>query len=170
MVNLKKSVYHSFFSYSIGIPKSKNEKTVLFPYSFMNLIPKNITVHFLYLRFIAQIKNRKWNNRPWKDFNIQFVWTEVIVFFVCCTWKFNVSLQNLDTWRGKQRGSRHKVCSSGNNHRSSRHGGSAGPKGLRMEPNVGHLKFHKPKCVNCVRRAEVICRLWPVITTDIFLF
>ena len=63
-------------------------------------------------------------------------------------------------------------CSSGSNHRSSsssssssssrhrhRNGGSAGPKELQTEPNVGHLKCHKPVCGNFVRRAEVICRL-----------
>ena len=57
------------------------------------------------------------------------------------------------------RGSRHKVCSSGSNHRSSSrhgHGGSAGLKELQTEPNLGHLKYHKPMCGDCVRRAEVI--------------
>ena len=41
---------------------------------------------------------------------------------------------------------------------SSRHGhrGSAGPEELQTEPNVGHLKCHKPVCGDCVRRAEVI--------------
>ena len=62
------------------------------------------------------------------------------------------------------RGSRHKVASSGSNHRSSssrhRTGGSAGPKELQREPNVGHLKCHKPVCGNCARRAEVICDQW----------
>ena len=50
------------------------------------------------------------------------------------------------------RGSRHKVGSSGGNHRSSsRHGdrGSAGPKKLQTEPNVGHMTRHKPVCGNC---------------------
>ena len=48
----------------------------------------------------------------------------------------------------------------GSNHRSSsRHedGGSAGPKELQTEPNVGHLKCHKSVCGNCERRVEVIC-------------
>ena len=55
------------------------------------------------------------------------------------------------------RGSRHKVGSSGSNHRkSNRHGGSAGQKELQTEPNVGHLKCHMPVCGNCARRAEVI--------------
>ena len=40
-------------------------------------------------------------------------------------------------------GRRHKVGSSGSNHRnSSRHRGSAGPKELQTEPNVGHLTWH----------------------------
>ena len=46
-----------------------------------------------------------------------------------------------------------QVGSSGSNHRSSsRHGdgGSAGPKELQTEPNVGHLTRHKPVCGNCV--------------------
>ena len=51
------------------------------------------------------------------------------------------------------RGSRHKVGSSGGNHRSSssRHGdgGSASPKKLQMEPNAGHLTRHRPMCGNC---------------------
>ena len=56
------------------------------------------------------------------------------------------------------RGSRHKVGSSGSNHRSSsRHRDSAGPKELQTEPYVGHLKCHKPVHVNCSRRAEVMC-------------
>ena len=42
----------------------------------------------------------------------------------------------------------HMVGSSGTNNRSSssRHGdgGSAGPKELQTEPDVGHLKCHKP--------------------------
>ena len=49
-------------------------------------------------------------------------------------------------------GSRHKVGSSGSNHHSSSrhgHGGSAGPKELQTEPNVGHLKCHKSLCGNC---------------------
>ena len=50
----------------------------------------------------------------------------------------------------RSRSRRHKVGSSGNNHRSSsRHGGGAGPKELQTEPNVGHLKCHKPECGNC---------------------
>ena len=68
------------------------------------------------------------------------------------------------------RGSRHKVGSSGSkHHNSSRHGDgdSAGPKELQTEPNVGHLKCHKPMCVNSARRAEVIW-LWPVIKRALF--
>ena len=56
-------------------------------------------------------------------------------------------------------GSRHKVGSSGTNHRSSsrhRTGGSAGQKELQTEPNIGRLICHKPVCGDCVRRAEVI--------------
>ena len=49
-------------------------------------------------------------------------------------------------------GSQHKVGSSKHGH-----GGSAGPKELQTEPNVGHLKCHKPMWGNCARRAEVIC-------------
>ena len=67
--------------------------------------------------------------------------------------------------RGK---SRHKVCSSGSNHRSSRRqrtGGCAGPKEVQTEPNARHLKCHKFVCGHCARRAEVICRLRRVITT-----
>ena len=51
-------------------------------------------------------------------------------------------LTGQNTWRGK-------VGSSGSNHHSSSrhgHGGSAGPKELQTEPNVGHLKCHKPVC------------------------
>ena len=73
---------------------------------------------------------------------------------------------------GRERGcSQHKVGSSGSNHRSSsRHGdgGSAGPKELQTEPNIGHLKCHKPECANCAKRAEVMCRLWPVIKMALF--
>ena len=49
------------------------------------------------------------------------------------------------------RGSRHRVGSSGSNHRSSRHrdGGGAGPKELQTEPNHGHFKCHKPVCGDC---------------------
>ena len=59
---------------------------------------------------------------------------------------------------GGESGSRHKVGSSGSNHRS-RHGdgASAGPKELQTEPNIGHLKCHKPVCGNCARRAVIIC-------------
>ena len=53
--------------------------------------------------------------------------------------------------RESGRGSRHKVGSNGRNHRSSRHGdgGSAGLKVLQTEPNLGHLKCHKPVCGDC---------------------
>ena len=71
------------------------------------------------------------------------------------------------------RGNQHKVGSSRSNHPSScRHGdrGSAGPKELQTEPNLGHLKCHKPVCGNCVRRVEVICRLKPVTTMVLFCF
>ena len=53
------------------------------------------------------------------------------------------------------RGSRHKVGSSGTNHRcSSSHGdgGGAGSKELQTETNVRHSKCHEPVCCNCVRR------------------
>ena len=33
-------------------------------------------------------------------------------------------------------------------------GGSAGPKKLETEPNIGHLKCQKPVCDSCARRAE----------------
>ena len=65
-------------------------------------------------------------------------------------------------WAAKQHSS-----SSSSRHRH-RHRGSAGPEELQTEPNVGHLKCHKPVC-NCARRAEVIW-LWPVIGMDLFLY
>ena len=71
----------------------------------------------------------------------------------------------------RSRSRRHKVGSSGSNHRnSSRHSGSAGLRELQTEPNVGHLKCHKPVCGNCARRAEVICRDCDQGSQQLFVF
>ena len=57
-------------------------------------------------------------------------------------------------------GSRHKVGSRGKQAVADTET-EAVPvrKEVQTEQNVGHLKCHKPVCGNCVRRAEVICRL-----------
>ena len=49
---------------------------------------------------------------------------------------------------------------------TTRDGGSAGPKELQMEPNVGHLKCHMAP----VQGEHEEIWLWPVITTALFFF